>query len=72
MHHFLGYTISIHLLHGKNEFIRLEENEQVRHYGRVLEHAFHGKIHKLFMNIVHQERAKIELGGGLLIGREYG
>jgi hypothetical protein len=70
--HCLGSTISIHLLHGKNEFVRLEEDEQVRQYGRVSEHAFHGENHELFVNIVRQECAEVELGGGLLIGRKYG
>ena len=68
----LGSAISVHLLHGKNKFVRLEEDEQVRQYGRVLEHAFHGDIYKLFMNIVHQERAEVKLGSGLLIGGENG
>jgi hypothetical protein len=70
--HRLGSTISIHLLHGKNEFVFLEENEQVCQYGRVPEHAFRSEIYKLFLNIVRQERAEVELGSGLLIGREDG
>jgi hypothetical protein len=70
--HCLGSTISIHLLHGKNEFVCLEENEQVHHYGRVSEHAFHDEIYKLFMNIVRQEHVEVKLGSGLLIGREDG
>jgi hypothetical protein len=28
--HCMGSTISIHILHGKNEFVFLEEDEQVR------------------------------------------
>jgi hypothetical protein len=70
--HCLGSTIFIHLLHGKNEFVCLEENEQLHKYGRVPKHAFHGEIHKLFMNIVFQECVEIKLGGGLLIDREDG
>jgi hypothetical protein len=31
--HCLGSAISIHLLHGKNEFVCLEEDEQVCQYG---------------------------------------
>ena len=72
MRHCLGSTISIHLLHGKSKFVRLEENEQVHQYGIILEHAFRGKIDKLFVNIVFQERAKVKLGSGLLIDGENG
>jgi hypothetical protein len=70
--HCLGSTISIHLLHGKHEFVRLEEDKQVRQYGRIYEHAFSGEIHELFINIVCQKSAEIKLGGGLFIGRENG
>jgi hypothetical protein len=68
----LGFAISVHLLHEKRKFVRLEENKQVRKYRTVLEHAFRDKIDKLFMNIVRQERAEVELGSGLLISGENG
>ena len=71
-HHCLGSAISIHILHGKNEFVRLEEDEQVCQYGRVSEHAFRGEIHEPFMNIVRQECDEVELGSGLLIGGQNG
>jgi hypothetical protein len=70
--HYLGSTISIHLLHGKSKFVLLEENEQVCQYGRITEHAFRGEIDELFMNIVRQECAEVELGSGLLISGENG
>jgi hypothetical protein len=70
--HCLGFSISIHILHGEIKFVRLEENEQIHQYGRIPEHSFRCKIYKLFVNIVRQECAKVELGSGLLVGGENG
>ena len=63
----LGPSICVHLLHGETKFFGLKVNEHVCQYGRISEHALCGKIHELFVNIIDQEGAVVELRCGLFI-----
>ena len=60
-------SICVHLMHGETELISLKVNENVCQYRRISEHALCAKIHELFVNIVSQEGAIIELRCGLFI-----
>jgi hypothetical protein len=68
----LRVTILIQLLEGEGEFVYFEKEEQVHKYQRIPEHTFYGKIEELFMDVVGQKLAIVELCSSLFFSGENG